>query len=92
MSRAFAAAEKHMESERRHSNELIREMRSIMAEGSRRLDEKRERRMRKEAESQSRLAQGQQVIAQMSANIAEMKNRQMANRQLHKCVRPLTPW
>jgi hypothetical protein len=31
MSRAYAAADKHMESERRHSNELIREMRSIVA-------------------------------------------------------------
>ena len=36
MSRAYAAAEKHMESERRHSNELIREMRAIVAEGGRR--------------------------------------------------------
>eukprot|EP00959_Pyramimonas_sp_CCMP1952_P217417 4546813-Pyramimonas_sp.AAC.1 len=51
-------------------------MRAAVAEGQERLEEKRRKRSRKEAESAKRLEAGQRVLDQMAVQIAQMKERQ----------------
>lgn len=57
------------QAERKHSIEQMREMKAVVAEGQRKMDEKKQKRERKEDENMKRLEASRKVLSQMAVQV-----------------------
>ena len=56
--------------ERKRTLEVVGEMKAMVVEGQRKLEEKKRKRQRKELESEKRVEAGQQVLEQMAVQVS----------------------